>query len=371
MNWKEKDFNRWIENITSPFELQCHPASLEIVRAELRTTLHSADQLEESLRISTALQSVRAGRMMIEQASLDLVKSLCATLQVPLSSSAESIAEVCLEEGFPLFTGWDLGRSEPCIKIYANVSDAATSVRRRIIDTIYTGALPTWLDTPHIIGLNLTRKTVETKLYVEAKLGQILPFSRSKIASRLEQRAMQLGAAAYTVVSFDLTPSLQARAFFIATRHDAEDAVYRLLEEVPCWNEGCMNLLSFAPRPPSFIGVSLRELQEWTLYFKPHRAQVMAIVPEPLACFRTENVEVGIFVGPSSEADQAYLRTAEHAFSYQRRSGSPEKAMLDVLMQWVASCVDEAETENLPIKNLLMSPPAPWVCIQDDSLWRR
>jgi hypothetical protein len=311
---------------------------------------------------------LRAGRMMIERAADELLAAVAAAVDVTLPADAAHWVERARHEGLPLIVGWDLrGRSSRrCVKLYVNASDAGQAVRARLLKTLVTEAAGDHL--PAVLGMNMGADgQVETKLYEQAADTQGLAQRCGERALVLARAASQEGADAGGVIAFDVHEgTLRPRAFFVALRDPPGATLWRCVESLPGYDAHAIAaLLPFAPAPPRSVGISLHD-ETWTLYCKPNGSGHAPEALEPVAIFRADGVEVGVFVEPTERAARAFRRTDRHAISVREREGAPEPQAIESLVDWFASRLRGAERDGVPIVTRLDDPPSPWRMVAGD-----
>jgi hypothetical protein len=315
-------------------------------------------QLEGSVRRGES--GLRAGRVMLESVPFSVVAEVAAALDVPVPPGVVELAQRANAEGLPLIAGWDIGDAEPRAKLYLNASDAAPAVRTRLATAALEGRAAAIAD-PHVIGVDLHRtRPPELKLYRQDRDAERLAGVAGPAATSLARRALDAGACAGAVLSWNSDSTL--RAFFIATRAGAERGIEALVAALPGWERAPVPaLLGFEPGAARSIGLSVADPSQWTVYFKQRGVAPLAQL-EAAACFRTGAVEVGLFIEPASLVPRAYARTRAHALSFRAREGQPAPHDIEALMAWAFERVTQAERAGGPVDAALRSaaPPAPW-----------
>jgi hypothetical protein len=316
---------------------------------------------EASIR-GAAGRRLSAGRMMIERASARVLDAVARAVDVELPPLAGLWVERAREVGVPLIVGWDLrGRTERrCVKLYINTSDAAQTIRARLCAALVPAAIGD--DLPAVLGMNICATgQIETKLYRQAADAQSLTSGLTSRARELADGARREGADSGGVLSFDVHhDTLEPRAFFVALRDPVGTERWHCVESLPGYEAGAIAaLLPFAPAPPRSVGISLSD-DTWTLYCKPVHSSRAPEALEPTAIFRSDNVEVGLFVEPNERAERAFCRTAHHAISVRERDGAPEPHAIESLVQWFALRLRDAERDGVSVVGRLENPPPPW-----------
>jgi hypothetical protein len=185
-------------------------------------------------------------------------------------------------------------------------------------------------------------------------------------ARDLAAAARQEGADAGGVLSFDVHEgTLRPRAFFVALREPMGVTAWCCVESLRGYQAHAVAaLLPFAPAPPRSIGISLSD-DMWTLYFKPRDSSRAPDALEPVAIFRGNGVEVGLFVEPTEGAMRAFCRTERHAISVREREGVAEPHSIESLVQWFALRLRSAERDHVSVATRLDDPPPPWQLIEE------
>jgi hypothetical protein len=300
--------------------------------------------------------------MMIERASGDVIRAIAKALDVVLPPASSQWLDLAQREEVPLIAGWDLrgGGNERCVKLYVNASDASRAVRVRLRAAL----VPDLADTDEpaaVLGMNARANgTTETKFYVQSADARSLANRAGARATALAAAACDEGADAGGVLSYDVdNGTLQPRAFFIALREPSDDD-WRCVRSLPGYDPSTIeSLLPFPPAPPRSVGVSLGD-DTWTAYFKPRDSCRAPEQLEPVAIFRLDGAEVGVFVEPTENALRAFRRTDRHAVSIRLRHGNAEPLALESLVDWFTDQLRTAECEGAGIALRLGNPPAPW-----------
>ena len=319
---------------------------------------------EASVRRGAA--GVRAGRMMIEQSSGDLVAAIAAALDMELPAAATRWIESAAVEELPLIAGWDLrhGGGERTLKLYVNASDASRQKRARLC-----AALMPELDdreAPAVLGLNARADgSVETKIYLQSSDAVALAERVGARASRLATDARAERADAGSVLSLDVGAGgrTSPRAFFIALREPPRD-LWACVRALPGFDADEIGAaLPFAPAPPRSVGIAL-DRDEWTLYCKPRDTGGAPHSLEPATVFRDGNIEVGVFVEPNGTAARAFRRTERSAVSIRVRQGEPIPHHIERLIDWFTERLRAAEVAG--VQPCLADPPSPWHAVDVD-----
>jgi hypothetical protein len=306
--------------------------------------------------------ALRAGRMMIERASREVLDAIAAALQVDLPPSTDRWIEAAGREGVPLITGWDLrgGGRERCVKLYVNASDASVAARAQLSAALAPGGAMT--EPPAVIGMNARADgAVEVKLYAQSSDALALARTVGGPAVPLAESARAEDADAGGVLSFDAGDGApRARAFFVALREPPRGTDWRSVVSLPGYDlEAIRELLPFAPASPRSVGISLSD-GGWTLYAKPLGSGRAPEALEPAAIFRAGAAEVGVFVEPTEHAARAFRRTERHAVSIRVRDGDPQPLALESLVDWFASRLSAAERDGADLEARVADPPPPW-----------
>lgn len=334
----------------------------DVLAAALAACARDPASYEASVR-GTAGGAVRAGRMMVEQATREVLDAIAHAVDVALPAVASRWLELARQEGVPLIAGWDLrgGGAERCVKLYVNASDASRAARARLCAAlapdIAAGGEPA-----AVVGMNARPDGVaETKLYIQSADAVALAHGLAARAETLAATARAEGADAGGVLSLDaIGGTLRPRAFFVALREPPEDAEWRCVRSLPGYSRPIVeSLLPFAPAPPRSIGVSLDD-GTWTLYCKPRDSGRAPQALEPAAIFRIGEAEVGVFVEPTQQAVRAFRRTARHAVSVRVREGDPSPQALEALVDWFTARLGSSEHDGASIAPPLADPPPPW-----------
>jgi hypothetical protein len=202
---------------------------------------------------------------------------------------------------------------------------------------------------------------IETKLYVQGADAAILASNLGAPARKLAAAARAEGADAGGVVSFDATGgSPRPRAFFIALREPREASGWECVRSLPGYDAHAIEFaLPFAPAPPRSVGISSSD-SSWTLYFKPRHSGRAPEALEPVAVFRSDDAEVGVFVEPTENAVRAFRRTERHAVSVRVRDGQPQPLQLETLVDWFTARLRSCERDSARFDAHLGDPPPPW-----------
>lgn len=314
---------------------------------------------------------LRAGRMMIERASLAVVIAVAESLRIPLSEPVASGMALAQEQGLPLITGWDRrqGDGPPCLKLYVNASDASQSlrgeIRRRLLPGVRKGDLGE--SEPALVGWNLPALgPPETKIYLQGADAVAMASGLTSEARALAAEARREGAEAGGVLSLDVGVRVHPRAFFVALREPPQGQWWEFLRSLDGFNEASViAAFPFPPAPPRSVGISLSgSLSEWTLYAKPRASGSAPRRLEPTAVFRSPSAEVGIFVEPVATAARAFRRTEHHAVSVRVRHGSPVPEEIEALVDWFAAGLGQDDPAQPPARRWT-SPPAPWKFVDE------
>src|SRR5262249_5208961 len=143
--------------------------------------------------------ALRAGRMMIERASGEILTAIAAALDVTLPPTVPRWLDVSRQHGVPLIVGWDLrgGGTQRCVKLYVNASDASASVREQLCRAL----VPQCDAVATVIGMNARADgVVETKVYVQSADATALARGLSASAEALAAAARTDGADAGGIV---------------------------------------------------------------------------------------------------------------------------------------------------------------------------
>lgn len=306
---------------------------------------------------------LRTGRMMIERASREVIEAIAKALGVVLPPAARRWLDLAQGQGVPLISGWDRrgGGHERCVKLYVNASDASRTVRVRLCAALAPEVAEPG-EPPAVLGMNVRADGLtETKLYVQSADARTLAGGAGERAAALAAAACGEDADAGAVLSFDVAGStLRPRAFFVALREPRDGNDWRCIRSLAGYNRGTIDsLLPFPPAPPRSVGISLSE-ESWTVYFKPHRSGRAPEALEPVAIFRLDGTEVGVFVEPTEHAARAFRRTERHAVSVRLRHGTPDPLALESLVDWFTRQLRATERDGARIATRLDNPPAPW-----------
>jgi hypothetical protein len=311
--------------------------------------------------------TLTAGRMMIEQASRQVLEAIAQALGVALPAFTSEWLGTSRHEGVPLIAGWDVrgGGGERCVKLYVNASDLSRAARARLCAELAPCELG-GEEPPAVIGMNARADgDIERKLYVQSA-------DALELAERVGARARALAAAARAeradaggVLSYDAGDGvLRARAFFVALREPAEGRQWRCVISLPGHDARVIDrLLPFAAAPPRSVGISLAD-DAWTLYCKPRHSGRAPEALEPVAIFRNDEAEVGVFVEPTEHAERAFRRTDRHAVSVRVRAGAPTPQTLESLVDWFTARLRAAECDAVGRPTHLADPPAPWRVVE-------
>ncbi len=310
-----------------------------------------------------------AGRMMIEQASREVLDAIAATLGVELPPTVGRWLDLAEQERVPLIVGWDRrgGGDRRCVKVYVNASDASGATRTRLCAALAPGVRGD--ESPAVLGMNARADgIVETKLYVQAADAVALAKGLGARAGELAGAARAEGADAGGVLSFDAVGAvLRARAFFIALREPRDGETWPCVRALSGYDPRRVeSLLPFAPAPPRSLGISLGDAT-WTLYFKPRDSGRAPEALEPTAVFRSGDIEVGVFVEPTEHAARAFRRTERHAVSVRVRDGKPSPGALESLVDWFTARLRASERGAAALGTCWADPPAPWRHIDGSS----
>jgi hypothetical protein len=345
----------------------------ELLAAALAACASDPAAYEASVRGGTGA-ALGAGRMMIEQASGDLLDAVAGALGVRLPRTAAQWLAAARSEKVPLIVGWDLrgGGEGRCAKLYVNASDASRAARARLRRALLP-ALAGLEDAPAVLGMNVgAGGMVEIKVYTQSPDARALAAGRGEAAELLAAAAGAEGADAGGVLSHDVEGgTLRARAFFVALREPPNADGWRCVGSLPGYEPRRIeSLLPFRPAPPRSVGVSLSSSSSplaprpsplaWTLYFKPRDSGAAPEALEPVAIFRAGGVEVGVFVEPTERAARAFRRTERHAVSVRVRDGKPAAGALEPLVDWFAARLSASEQNGRALAPRLSDPPAPW-----------
>lgn len=305
-------------------------AKTDAVVASLEAAAVDEARLEASVR-GDASGAARGGRMMIERVRPAEARAVLAALAVPIDAADEALMDWAEAHGQPMIVGWDVGRTPPVAKLYANASDASEAHRRAL------GALLAVDRAPHVVGVNLGAAR-ETKLYEQrADAPGAVPEPL-----RVWARGAPVGG---WVVSLD-APALTRRAVFAALRPSEGAPELRAL---PGWGSAHERALPFPIGFAKSVGFDAAGAS-WVAYVKPASATPAGHDLEPVVVLRCTAGEIGVFVEPRGA--RAYLEVGEHALSYRLRSGDPDRATIDRAMRWAA-----AELEG---RRTWAEPPEPW-----------
>ncbi len=327
--------------------------------AVLRDSDTRSDALEASVRH-------RAGafvghRMMIEGVDAATALAVLNVLGFDLQESpfAERVARA---PELLAIAGWDAGGAELVGKLYLNGSDASAAVRAELARAF---GLPAEAGAPHLIGFNLLRGgtglAIETKIYdqwaslAECADDDVPPFLADWLGA-----AVPAGLVRSRVVD---DGKISTKAWFVAPR--ANDVAEILTRVSGFDGDRARTCVPFKTGVLKSIG-GPPDGSSWTLYFKPEGAGDAPHALDPVACFGTEEGEVGLYVAPNEGTPRAYVRTAHHALSYRVREGQPASGEIEALMTWaetrVRACEETSPVELSAID--LRQPPAPW-CPRD------
>jgi len=319
----------------------------------------------------------RAGRMMIERASPQVVDAVAQGLGVVLPPVAAHWMHAARQAGVPIIAGWDRrgGGGERCVKLYVNASDASEQARTRL-RAVLVASLPHGHQPPAVLGLNVRADgLIETKLYRQSADAMALAEGVGARPATLAAAARAERADAGGVLSYDVRDGdLYPRAFFVALREPRTATTWSCVGSLPGYEERALApLLPFVPAPPRSVGVSLGN-DAWTVYYKPRGSGRAPEALEPVAVFRTapatrdnrhtDAVEVGVFVEPVAYAERAFRRTERSAVSVRVRQGAPEPRTLEALVDWFTSRLRRAEADGRPLSAYLTAPPPPWQVVE-------
>ncbi len=312
----------------------------------------------EGLVRSGSVGRFHGRRMAIEQAPRELLHAVLDAFGGVGCRLYDDLTERAVAEGVPLIVGWDAAKG--FTKYYINASDASEKVRADLWKSAGI-PLPTLL--PHIVGFNVPKSgPVETKAYAQSTDSQWLARHGDDNARALADRAVSLGIAAGAVMCWDLGDGPPVpRAFFVAVRDDARSTWQGMTDLFPGWNQRLIDeALPFERGSLRLIGFGIRN-PEWTAYFKARGVSARVWALDPVACFRTSDAEVGVFIEPNIYAARARERTARYALNARTRQGSPDVALVDALMRWVHARVSAVEVDGDIARVLEGDPPPPWV----------
>jgi len=307
-----------------------------------RWLLADAHDLEASLRISKD-GSFRGGRMMLERARPEAGRIIAEGLGVAWADEAAALVEACADFGLPMIAGWDVGGSAPVYKLYVNASDASDGQRASLRERL---GLSAELPGADIIGLNVGRASLSTKLYVQRPSLEALGVTVD-VPTALAEVDGVAWVASHEVVGDATT----LRAVFVATKHGHESGAENALATLT--GRTWASLEAAFPFPPG----PLRQLGwspsgEVTVYAKERGRAAPVHALAPRAIFRRGDAEVGLYVTPVADTPRAFVRTADHALTFRTREGEPDRGALEALGEWAASCVTAGDD--------LADPPAGW-----------
>lgn len=338
------------------------PARPALLR-RLRDEVTSPNSYEASVR-GDGQGRVRAGRLMVERATPAVVQALFDVIGVPTGVLTSQWLTAADNANVPLIAGWDYGRPTPCAKLYVNASDVSADTRHRLAAELMPSAVARRLE-PAVLGLNACADgELELKVYVQASDAVALAEGLPNVAAALAQAAREEGADAGGVLCYDVTgDDIRPRAFFVATREGQGDKPWRFLTTLPGFDaETIAALFPFTPATPRSVGVALTG-SDWTLYCKPSGSGRAPTALEPIAIYRSDAAEVGVFVEPNEHAARAFRRTARHAVSIRIRNGNPRPEAVEALVDWFTAQLAVAEERGSITPSPSAAPPAPWAVI--------
>jgi len=337
--------------------------SVDGLAATLAAEVRDDAAYEASIRIGPD-GTPRAGRMMIERASAAILGAVADALEVRLPASSAEWLDCAEAERVPLIAGWDRrgDGARRCVKLYVNASDAGAAVRERLCAALLPHA-DVERAAVAVIGMNACADgEIENKVYLQEADARRLAGDFGARARELAAVATDVAAAAGGVASFDVSASeLKPRAFFVALR-EPRGGDWPFLRSLPGYDpERFATLLPFAPAHPRSLGMSLGE-DSWTLYCKPRHSGRAPEALEPVAIFRGDDGEVGVFVEPTEMAPRAFRRTERHAVSVRVREGDPAPRALEALVDWFTAELRGVEGGGVAEASFAC-PPAPWSAV--------
>jgi hypothetical protein len=339
----------------------------DVLAAALAACARDPASYEASVR-ATPGGTLRAGRMMVEQATPEVLDAIASAVDVTLPPVTARWLELARQESVPLIAGWDLrgGGAERCVKLYVNASDASRAARVRLAAALAPDVAPGG-EPAAVVGMNARPDGVaETKLYIQSADAVALANGLGARAEALAATARAEGADAGGVLSLDAVGgALRPRAFFVALREPPDDAGWRCVRSLPGYSLPIVeSLLPFAPAPPRSVGISLDD-GSWTLYCKPRDSGRAPQALEPAAIFRIGETEVGVFVEPTQQAARAFRRTERHAVSVRVREGDPSPQALEALVDWFTARLGASEHDGSRVAPPLADPPPPWRLVHE------
>jgi hypothetical protein len=268
------------------------------------------------------------GRMMVERVSAQTALDLLAPLPVDLTPARRFLAAA---PAVPLIVGWDTGRPDPVAKLYLNLSDSAHETRQTVAASIgVPGA-------PHVLGLNLGQRTVETKVYQQLAA---LPADAPAALLRWSQAI----ALAGVVVCHDVLPGgdLLARAVFVAPRGEVRDQ----LQHLPGFDAATFSAaIPFAWGQVRSVGFA-QDGGAWVVYVRPQGQAPALWNLDPAVSVRCPGGELGVYLAPVATAERAYTRSRDYALSYRVRAGQPAAETIAAVMAWALAVVGRHEASG-------------------------
>lgn len=319
---------------------------------ELVRLIIDAESPEASVRWAPS-GGVRAGRMMLERSTRTAAERIASALGVPWTRECELLLQAVERLALPLIVGWDVAGGSPALKLYANASDAAHSVREELLAAIDASGL----ERAEVIGLNVERSRVVRKLYHQRRSFAALG------VSGVPAELAGFEPAAGWVRSSDVRGATAAtRAVFVAVPPSGQRRADELLQRLT--GVGFDELSRALPfRPGAIRQIGWGTDGSVTVYAKPVGA-APPIELRPVAIFATNEAEVGLHVEPNELSPRAFTRSARHALSFRARSGRADAQALAALGSWARERVADAEGNGQPRD--WSSPPAPWRRVEDE-----
>lgn len=321
------------------------------LREAVRAAGATPAQWEASVR-SERGQLAPGERVMIEQASEAVCRSVFEVLGVPVPAEARAMLQLAERTGTPLIAGWDLC-GEPVAKLYLNASDRSAAVRAELAAALGWNGLDALPGPPHLCAINATRGRVVRKAYHQgATLDEAFGF---RLPGELPSSLF-----AGVVVSHELPVSEApvARAAFAAIRDRMDGEVEAWLGSMRGWDRAAIDAALPFPRGHC-RSVGWNASGDWVAYFKPAGAGVPLEALEPIAVFTAEGHDVAVFVEPRREGRRAFATTEHLAISFRGGETAPRTTTAP-LHAWVLERVLLAERTGRDPEAVLLDPPAPW-----------
>lgn len=296
---------------------------------------------------------VRAGRMMLERSSRTAAERVASALGLRWAPECERLLQAVERLRLPLIVGWDVGGDSPALKLYANASDAAQSLREELLTALDSAGL----GQAEVIGLNVERARVVRKLYHQRR-----SFAALGVSGVPEALASFAPAAGWVRSSDVFGATTTTRAVFVAVPPDGQRRADELLQDLTGLAFGELSrAMPFAPGAVRQIGWSPDG--SVTVYAKPVGA-APPVELRPVAIFATDDAEVGLHVEPNELSPRAFTRSDRHALSFRARAGHSDAQALTTLGAWARQRVADAERTGQPRD--WSSPPAPWRRVEDE-----